>query len=852
ADIVPAAFSKLSPKLDHLNALGVPLEGTLLVSMALNGAIEAVDFDLHAGAGRVDLPAPLSQTIRIAGADLTGRYLGSGEEIELDSLQIDLGRNGELVLPATDNHRLPLRRIKTHGSILLAEDRLQLLSIEADLGGPSVLAVAEFESGNGGGRIAAEGVLRNVPVDEIGKYWPVEWGEDPQIWVTANLSAGTVREARAEFEATSADGKSFEIAKLFGEMTLEGFTVDYLSPMPKAERVDGIAAFDQKRFDIAIQRGEAFGLQVSGGLLSFLDLDKEDQILEVDLTLHGDMDRALRLIDHEPLRLTRAIAIDPENSRGNSSTRVQLRFPLLDDLTLDMVAVSAASRMTDVSVSGAILGRDISNGDLELRADNTGMVVNGDVNLGSIRGDLEWRESFDDQQPLRSTYILRGIVDDSQRTNELGLNFAPFSQDNIQGPIGAEIQWQVNRDGGATMDAALDLSDAVLALPMFGWSKGPGIPGIAQIRIGLKGEKITEVSSFSIAAADLEALGSVSFDPNAGTLARVDLSQLAFGRTDVRGALIPGADGGWTVTVHGPSFDFAPIFGDLFSFDGDADRDNTPDVSFSVDLDRVWISAEQSVQSVNGTLARQDGKFRAVKIAGQVGDKQTVNVSLEPAADGNRQLSILGEDAGETLRTFEYYDNMVGGKLEITGMFDDRVEGSPLRGHMKVSDFHVVNAPDLAHLLSIMALTGILDVLQGQGLSFAEMEVPFVRHEGVTTVKDARINGASLGFTASGSIYSAAEIINIEGTVVPAYAINAALGNIPVLGTLFSGGEKGGGVFAATYKISGPRESPEITVNPLTVLAPGFMRRLFGFLDEGEPAAGEENETEPERPGFSN
>ena len=153
---------------------------------------------------------------------------------------------------------------------------------------------------------------------------------------------------------------------------------------------------------------------------------------------------------------------------------------------------------------------------------------------------------------------------------------------------------------------------------------------------------------------------------------------------------------------------------------------------------------------------------------------------------------------------------------------------------MSVADFHIIRAPALTHLVSILSLTGIVEALQGQGLAFTELEVPFTRHEGVISLLEARANGISLGFTASGKIYSYAEIVDIEGTLVPAYAINSVLGNIPVLGSIFSGGEKGGGIFAATYKITGPTESPKIEVNPLSVLAPGFLRKLFGFLDGGE------------------
>ncbi|MBC8158232.1 MAG: AsmA-like C-terminal domain-containing protein [Alphaproteobacteria bacterium] len=128
--------------------------------------------------------------------------------------------------------------------------------------------------------------------------------------------------------------------------------------------------------------------------------------------------------------------------------------------------------------------------------------------------------------------------------------------------------------------------------------------------------------------------------------------------------------------------------------------------------------------------------------------------------------------------------------------------------------------------------------VQGQGLAVTEVEVAFTRLEGVVSLMGARANGVSLGFTASGKIYSYSDIVDIEGTLVPAYAINSVLGNIPVLGKIFSGGEKGGGIFAATYKITGPTESPKIEVNPLSVLAPGFLRKLFGFL-EGREDVGE-------------
>ena len=45
----------------------------------------------------------------------------------------------------------------------------------------------------------------------------------------------------------------------------------------------------------------------------------------------------------------------------------------------------------------------------------------------------------------------------------------------------------------------------------------------------------------------------------------------------------------------------------------------------------------------------------------------------------------------------------------------------------------------------------------------------------------------------------------------------------------------GDGVFAAVYSVDGPLDEPKVSVNPLTVLTPGFTRRIFtGFGDSKE------------------
>jgi hypothetical protein len=125
------------------------------------------------------------------------------------------------------------------------------------------------------------------------------------------------------------------------------------------------------------------------------------------------------------------------------------------------------------------------------------------------------------------------------------------------------------------------------------------------------------------------------------------------------------------------------------------------------------------------------------------------------------------------------------GRLQIRGEYDDRLASHPLTGLAQVDDSRLEDVPLLGKLLP-----------------------------------------SSLGLTAQGNVDMSAGRVSMNGTVVPAYALNSALGRIPFVGKIFSP-EKGGGLFAARYSVDGPFGDASVSVNPLSVLTPGFLRGLF-------------------------
>ena len=71
------------------------------------------------------------------------------------------------------------------------------------------------------------------------------------------------------------------------------------------------------------------------------------------------------------------------------------------------------------------------------------------------------------------------------------------------------------------------------------------------------------------------------------------------------------------------------------------------------------------------------------------------------------------------------------------------------------------------------------------------------------------------------------QLISLRGTLVPATTINKAIGSIPILGDILVGKKVGEGVFGVSFKIKGPPNKLETSVNPIKTLTPRFITRTL-------------------------
>jgi hypothetical protein len=774
----PATFAQAAPELASMAHLSLPFGGKIHAQFALDGSLDALNFDVSAGEGRLVLRELYPADLDVKSLAAKGSLAEHGTTLTLDEADIDLGGT----------------TLTLHGA-------------------------AHGLDGNTTATLDVVG--KGVKVDDLPKLWPASVADNPRAWITANLSSGAVDELYASIEAHGhgPDFKDLAFDRVNGSMRLSGIDVRYLDKMPKVRGAGGEVHFDEKSFNIAIDKGSAEGIAVDSGTIAITGLDGEDQRIAIDLTLHGPLGAAAELADHEPLHYVSKLGLDPKKISGDAVIRLAFKFPLLHDLRLAQIDASASAEMKDISMASMFLGRDLSRGSIALKVDKAGMLATGEATIGPVPVSLSWSETFGKSPERRIR--LTGDLDDRAR-KALGLDAAGI----LRGPVHVELDLKGAERGPTRADLALDLAKASLTLPEVDWRKLPGASGKAHATLILSGEKLSAIPDFAVEAPELAVHGEVSFDAASGAFSAARLDRLALFRDRLAVTVTRRQDDGYAIELRGDAFDAAPFIKDK----GNEPKEPGAKLAIALGVKKLWLSQSVDVPLSDASATIDYDGRRASRAVFDAKTASGAPFHLEIVAqDGKRRLAISTDNAGDVLRAVDFADNVVGGKLRIAGTYDDTKADPPLSGTLRMTDFKLLQAPFPVKLLTVTSPTGVGDRLSGEGISFSALIAPFTRTGTRVAIKEGRTVGSELGLTFEGWVDPDANQLRIEGTIVPIYTINSLLGNIPGLNEVLVG-PKGGGVFAATYEATGKLDDPDVTVNPLSALAPGILRGLIKGL----------------------
>nr|WP_246423805.1 AsmA-like C-terminal domain-containing protein [Roseospira goensis] len=816
------AFEHLDPGRDLAGLLGLPtLAGW---RQPLSGTL-TVDVDLAALTG--PLPSDPLAVLRYASLSLGGAA-------------------GRAVLPAPVAHGYDLRGLALEARA--TRDAAGVLGLHLDtltlgLDGTTVTADGRLTAPAGGPLDGTAALtLSAVDVPTVVRHWPPELADGARKWIDANLSDGRVAGASAVVTLGGPDWSGLTVTGLDGAAPVSGMTVRYLKGLPPASDARGTVRFGLDAVTIDIAGGGAGDLAVTGGTVAFTDFDADVERADMTFEIVGPLPAALALIDHDPLGYASQVGIDPGQTRGETRTTLTLGMPLLKDLALDALEIGVQANASGVALPGVALGQDLADGDLRLTLDGTGMDVTGTARVGGVPVRLDWRENFTDGAAFDRRYRVSGRLDNAARAR-FRLDGGPFQPPWMDGPVDATLTYTETAGRPGRLDADVDLSPTTLAVDPLGWRKPAGTPARAMIAGTFADAAMTV--DFDVTTATDDAVRGQARLSGAGALRAVTLDRAALGATDVTARVTAPATAGdpYAFVVRGPSLDLRPLLaedgaaGETTSAAPAQDPAETPPetpsgppLDLSLDLARVRLTETVTLAGLRAGVTRDAaGRWAEAEADARIGaDGPPLRLTLAPEG-GDRRFTVTAGDAGAVARALDLTGQVRGGRLRLTGTLDAR---DAVQGRLEVTDFHLADAPVLARILSVAALTGILDELQGTGLSVSTLVAPFTYADSLLTLTEARANGPSLGVTANGTIDLAADGLDLEGVVVPLYLVNALVGNIPLVGDLLVG-EKGGGVFAVAYRATGPIDDPAVSVNPLSVLTPGFLRGLFGALPEG-------------------
>jgi hypothetical protein len=792
AEVVPAKLAGISPKLEALRALRLPVSGMLEFELSREGALVGrINFDLTGGPGSLDMP--------------------------------DL-------IPVPPN----IVSMRLRGNSDVAFDHLHIETLFVDTGGPTFSFNGEISGAPGQSAIHGDFEFKEMPFNDLDNYWPDSLMVNARHWILGNVFDGVIANFTAHLDFKPGELELIEENGLRPDaldvaFTIRDATVNYFPQQPFAYGVDGEGHLDGASMTLNMRDGTIEEMYAPTAVALIRDLMQDTATLTIIVNIEGPADNAIRLLDGPRLGFPSKMGLSDKQFSGHVTAEMGVQFPFRSYVTFEEVQFAAIARLEDLTVRDLFGGYDLEAENLRLTLDENNLEVGGSVSLAGMPATIKWIENFSPQAPFQSRYEVSSVLDAPAR-EKFGIDVGSYAQ----GPFDMNLTYTVSPDGTQHIAAALGAENVLMEIPELFWRKPAGEEASILVLARLEDRKNVEITNFELHSNDLRVKGRATIGPEHGELISADLDSVQFGDNDLTVSFRRDGENSMVLDVTGKSLDLRPYIDQLL----DSDQGNLPPFILEANVDRLITRADQQITDARARVVNTAERLESAFLSGTLVSGSELRLVLEP--DGaKRRLTVRSDDAGSVARAFNIYDNAVGGSLLLEATLHDDEPGAPVSGEVRIENYKLINAPTLAQILLVASFTGIFDALQGEGITFSTFHLPFSLKGGIVTVENAQTAGFSIGLNASGKVNLENDKIDMRGTIVPFYAVNSLLGNIPLIGDLLVGG-KGEGIFAATFSLTGTTEEPKVVVNPLAVLTPGFLRNLFSIFD-GESNIGDDS-----------
>lgn len=837
----------------EIQGLAAPVDLTVAVDFSRQDGLRSAEVDMDVGAGsftllrnREPLTFPLTR-FSTKSSLVLGENRMDIAQLDLDSPKLkfrssgfltDLGNLSDGDINSSPTFNLSLRDIQADATPILPRiTSVKALNLvgQADADSRELIIergeMAFFESLHVfNGRVVLNEVnepkvlvLNNsmsgtLRPDEFLSLWPVEAIGGARRWIDRAVVSGSLTKLDAEI---SLDQEFFETRALNEDrikLRFEGQNMDvqYMLTLPQARGVGGTGEIIGNRLFLTYGGGSVDGVFLKDGTVEIPVLLPKGGDILVSANGYGQASDLLRVANSPPFEIANRYNVDPMDLTGQGQISLQVKRPLLEFFPREDITYEVSGSFDGVNAPFQLGQYELTNGTIAMNANRERVIMTGPINIGPWRADVSWQETFGDTTSL-SQYGVSGEVT-ADVLDKLGL----ASRTWFDGSADVIIEAQGRGRDIVSADIDVDLTNSELSAERV-WMKPRSEPARLAGRLNRTLKSGYRFEDLDLTGAGIKVEGHVELDsdfkPQTIDLARVQIDSLIDGALKVTPDRSLGQLG---VTIDAQYLDVSPWTEDLF-----VERESNLDVPLLLrgKIDQLVLDSEYTVTDSIVDFSHTGEVIETARLEA-LSDGAPLWLELSTRADLKRQLTAKIPDASKAVTAFMGLNNTTGGQLEVTMNLPAAGEEGAYVGEANMRDFRLTQAPAMAQLLSLASLTGLADTLTGGSMQFDRFQLPFTMLGDGIAIRDARLYGPALGMTANGDLDLDLRVLDFDGTLVPAYTANSILGDIPVLGEIFAQ-EKGGGLFALTYTVSGPFEKTQIAINPLSALTPGFLRGIF-------------------------
>jgi hypothetical protein len=680
---------------------------------------------------------------------------------------------------------------------------VEIGQLALDQGEARIRARARVSAEDSGWHVSVDAQSPAITSERVLAHWPVVVSPITRGWLSKNLKTGVLRDVSAGLRFHSGEKPDAILSFEFDEGM-----VSFLKEMPPLTDAAGRATLLDKRFTLFLDEGRvdagaAGVLNAAGSAFVVADTRPKPAIGEIDLRAEGPLEAALTILDTPPLRVMERVGRTPELAQAEARAQARIVLPLNDRIARDDVAYQVSAELRDVVSDRIATGRQLSADRLNLEVTTEELRLDGPLQLDGVPIRASW------QQPLRAAEAGDGWIEGTVTLSEQTLKALdiPLPAGLMRGQGEGRFRLDLPPDAPPRLALSSDLAGMSLTIDALDWQKGPGDRGGFELSVEL-GE-VPNVESLSLSAPGLALNGQIALD-DAGGFERAIFENLRVG---------DWLDGSVEVLSRGagatPSVRVTEGRMDLRRL---PDGNGGPGDGATVDLtlSELVVSDSISLSPVRGSFeqgrAGLSGAFEA-----RVNGVTPVRGTLAPANAGTA-IRLQAENAGGVIRDAGLTPNAEGGTIDLvltpvrgaaSGIYD---------GQFLVENVRLRRAPALADLLDAISVVGLLDQLSGPGILFSAVDGKFRLTRDRLTLTEAAAVGGSLGISADGVYDFISKRMDFRGVISPVYFVNG-------IGAAVS--RRGEGLFGFNYRITGSADAPSVVVNPLSILAPGALRRIF-------------------------